>query len=62
MEGRTISEGVVGAGEPMSVGELEAMDGVVAFWAGSDDWCCLLFLEEWFTSLRSLSSRALFLL
>lgn len=49
MEGSRISEGVVGAGEPMIVGELQAMDGVVAFWAGesaSDDWCCRLFLEE----------------
>ena len=53
MEGRTISEGVVGAGEPMSVGELEAVDGVVAFWAGesaSDNWCCRLFLKVGLTN------------
>lgn len=57
----------MGAGEPMRVGELVAIDGfdVVVAWAGesvSDGRCCRLFLEEGVTSLRSMSSRALFLL
>ena len=51
----------------MSVGVLVAIDGfdVVMVWAGevgSDARACRLLLEEWVTSLRSMSSRALFLL
>ena len=68
MEGWTIREGGTGAGEPMSVGVLVAIDGfdvVVMVWAGesvSDARPCRLLLEEWVTTLRSMSSRALFLL
>lgn len=57
----------MGAGEPMSVGELVAIDGfdVVIAWAVvvvSDARSCRLFLLESVTCLRSMSSRALFLL
>ena len=67
MEGWTIREGGTGAGEPMSVGVLVAIDGfdVVMVWAGesvSDARACRLRLKEWVTTLRSMSSRALFLL
>ena len=67
MEGWTIREGGTGAGEPMSVGVLVAIDGfdVVMVWAGesvSDARACRLRFEEWVTTLRSMSSRALFLL
>ena len=46
---------------------LVATDGfdVVMVWAGesvSDARACRLLLEEWVTTLRSMSSRALFLL
>lgn len=46
-----LREGVRGAGEPMSVGGLVAIDGCDVFkaWAGepvSDAWCCRLLLEE----------------
>ncbi len=58
---------VVRAGEPMSVGELVAMDGfdVVVVWVigfGSEAWSCRLLLLERVIDLRSMSSRALFLL
>ena len=45
----------------MSVGVLVAIDGfdVVSI---SDARACRLLLEEWVTTLRSMSSRALFLL
>ena len=49
------------------MGVLVAIDGfdVVMVWAGesvSDARACRLLLEEWVTTLRSMSSRALFLL
>lgn len=62
-----LQEGVRGAGEPMSVGGLVAIDGCDVFkaWAGesvSDAWCCRLLLEELVIGLCSLSSSDLFLL
>ena len=59
--------GVVRAGEPISVGELVAVDGfdVVVVWViefGSEAWSCRLLLLERAIDLRSMSSRALFLL
>ena len=53
--------GVTGTGEPMSVGELVAIDGFA--WAGvivSDAWPCRLLFRKWIASWLSISSRALF--
>lgn len=66
-EGWRLREGMMGAGEPMRVGELVALDGVdgIMGWAvgfGSGAWFCRLLLLERMIGLRSLSSRALFLL
>lgn len=58
MEGWNSLERARGAGEPTRVGELVAIDGFDGVMASS----CRLLLEERGTSLRSVSSRALFLL
>lgn len=58
MEGWNCLESATGAGEPMRVGELVAIDGFDGVMVSS----CRLLLEERGTSLRSMSSRALFLL
>ena len=57
----------MGAGEPMRVGELVAIDGLdgIMAWAvgfGSGAWFCRLLLLERMIDLRSMSWRALFLL
>ena len=59
---------MTGTGEPMSVGELVAIDGfdVVMAWAGvfvSDaSWSCRLLFRKWIASWLSISSKALFLI
>ena len=57
----------MGAGEPMRVGELVAIDGLdgIMGWAvglGSGAWFCRLLLLERMIDLRSMSWRVLFLL
>lgn len=67
VEGWRVREGVTGAGEPTSVGELAAIDEceVVIGWVGvfvSDAWSCRLRFRKCAASWLSMSSRARFLI
>ena len=65
VEGWIVREGVMGAGEPMSVGGLVVMDGVSMVWVREsvfEDGYCRLLLGEWVGGLRSMCSNGLFLL